>query len=292
MKTVAGVEWIKNYIGDFASIEESAINNILIKEGLKEVKAADRPNPRKAGSVAIVPVFGVLMKRPSIEERVFEGAINTETVAANVQAAAADPNVKAIVMHIDSPGGSVAGIEEAAAIITEAKKSKHVVALADSMAASAAYWLACCADEIVVTPSGDVGSIGVIATHFDVSKALENFGVKVSMIKAGKYKGEGSPYEPLGEEAQAYMQDRVNAYYASFVNVVAKGRGVSAEKVKNDFGGGRVIGAKEAVKLGMADRVGSLNDVLHTLGASSLSVMPKAINLDLAAKKLALHEKS
>ena len=115
---------------------------------------------------------------------------------------------------------------------------------------------------MIVTPSGQVGSIGVFAAHDDLSRAYDAAGVTTTLIAAGKYKVEGNPFEPLGDEAKAYIQSRIDDYYGMFVRGVAKGRGVSVDKVRSDFGQGRMVGAADAVTAGLADRVGTLEDAI------------------------------
>jgi len=127
---------------------------------------------------------------------------------------------------------------------------------------------------LIVTPSGEVGSIGVVAAHMDISKMAESAGLKVTLVSAGKYKTEGNQFEPLSDEARAALQVRVDDYYAMFVKAVARNRGVSPADVRNGFGEGRVVGAKQAVALGMADRVATLDETLARLGVSR---MPQAM---------------
>jgi len=167
-----------------------------------------------------------------------------------------------VVLDVDSPGGAVNGVEELADEMLRARGQKPVVAVANTLAASAAYWIATAADEVVVTPSGEVGSIGVFAVHEDFSAALEAAGIRVSLVSAGKYKMEGNPYEPLGDEGRAALQERVDDYYGMFVGAVARGRGVAAKDVREGFGQGRLVGARQAVELGMADRVATLDETL------------------------------
>jgi len=150
--------------------------------------------------------------------------------------------------------------------IMAGRAQKKIVAVANGMAASAAYWLACCATELVVTPSGQVGSIGVFAAHEDMSKALEQEGVKVSLVSAGKFKTEGNPYEPLSDEARAALQAKVDEFYGMFVKSVAKGRGVSQASVRDGYGQGRMLLASAAVKEGLADSISTLDQVLSKLG--------------------------
>jgi ClpP class serine protease len=133
------------------------------------------------------------------------------------------------------------------------------------MAASAAYWLATQVDELVVTPSGSVGSVGVFAAHEDVSKAEELAGVKVTLISAGPHKTEGNEHEPLSDDARQSIQDFVNAYYAMFTTDVAKGRGTTRALVEANFGGGREVLAADALKAGMVDRVDTLENTVRRL---------------------------
>jgi signal peptide peptidase SppA len=196
------------------------------------------------------------------------GGTNAEQLGSQFQTMVADPSIKAIVLDVDSPGGSVAGTSELSAMIFNARGRKPIVAQVNANAASAAYWIASAADEIVVTPSGQVGSIGVFGMHDDISKALASEGISRSLISAGKFKVEGNPFEPLGEEARAAMQARVDVAYDTFVRDVARNRGVSLTAVRDGFGQGRMVDAAPAVTEGMADKVGTMQETLSRFGAS------------------------
>ena len=228
--------------------------------------AARRKDEPQAG-IAVVPVTGVISPRVhDVEGLSTGGGMSAEGFAAVMRQLAADPNIKGIVLDVDSPGGNVAGVPEAVGAIRDVKAAgKPITAVAHHWAASAAYWLASAADELVVTPSGEVGSIGVYVYHEDISKRLGMLGVTPTLIKAGANKAEGHPAFPLGEEAAAHVQARVDDYYGMFVKDVAKGRGVPLSTVRDSFGGGRMVGAQEAVRLGMADRVDSLADTIKRM---------------------------
>lgn len=219
-----------------------------------------RPGARGAGGIAVLPMIGVLSQRPQ-----FWGGMGTDIFTQIFRQAVADPNVGAIVLEVDSPGGSVSGMTELAAVIFEARKEKKIVAVASSLMASAAYWVASAAAELVVTPSGEVGSIGVYGIHVDQSKALELAGLKITEIAAGRFKTEGSPFKPLSGEAHKAMEKLVHGHYNRFIDDVARGRGVPPSRVRDGFGEGRVVGAQEAVKLGMADRVATLDATIARL---------------------------
>lgn len=229
-----------------------------------QYQAAAGSGYRVSGGVAVIPIFGVISKRIGMLEEMSGGA-SIDSVMAKFREAMADPSVTSIVLQIDSPGGSVYGIQEAATEIAAARGQKRIVAHADAMAASAAYWLGTAADEFVVTPSGEVGSVGVVAMHVDYSGALETDGVKVSYIHAGEHKVEGNPYQPLGEDARAFMQQRVDEYYEAFVGAVAKNRGIKAATVQKEFGQGRVYGAQQAKAVGMIDRIATLSETIQSL---------------------------
>lgn len=221
--------------------------------------------PRISGSVAVLPIRGAITNRADFFSALF-GDSAIETLSEDFAAMVNNQAIGAIVLDIDSPGGSVAGVQEFAHQILQARGVKKIIAVANTDAASAAYWIASAAEEIVVTPSGSVGSIGVFAVHSDFSDRYAQAGVKNTLIKAGKYKAEGNPYQPLNEEAQAALQTEVDQYYSHFVAAVAQGRGVKAAQVRNGFGEGRMVLAQDAVKAGMADRVGTLAETLVRLG--------------------------
>ena len=180
-------------------------------------------------------------------------------------------------------------LAELATEIVKARAQKPVVAVANSLAASAAYWIGCSAGEFYVTPGGEVGSIGVWQAHFDYSKALEEEGVKPTLISAGKFKVEGNPYVPLDPEAQAFMQSRVDDYYNAFIKAVAKGRGVSVADVRDGMGEGRVLGADAALAAKMVDGIATFDDVLAKMQKSAVPQKPPgASRLGRARAALAL----
>jgi hypothetical protein len=151
------------------------------------------------------------------------------------------------------------------------------------MAASAAYAIAAAASELVVAPSGQVGSIGVFASHEDHSKELERAGVKVSLIRAGKYKTDGNPFEPLSDAARAELQGKVDDFYQMFVKSVAASRRDSQSNVKAGYGQGRCVTAPDAIRMNLADRIGTLDDVLLRLGVARPGMSTGGAGQKLAA---------
>jgi signal peptide peptidase SppA len=195
------------------------------------------------------------------------------------------PDVGTIVFDIDSPGGSTSGIAEVAEEIFKARGQKKMIAVSNTLMASAAYWIGSAADEIVVSPSSATGSIGVYTVHVDFSKQNEMLGVNPTYITAGKYKAETNEDQPLSSEAEAYLQSIVDDYYSLFAGAVAKHRSVNKSDVANGFGQGRVVTAKKAVELGMADRVATLSQVLEKLG---VGLQTNGRNLAVERKRIAL----
>ena len=226
-----------------------------------------------AGSgIAVLPLYGVVTQRGNMVDDISgPGSTSTQRFTDALRQVLADDTVGQILIDIDSPGGSVYGVSELASEIIKARAQKPVVAVANSLAASAAYWIGCSASEFYVTPGGEVGSIGVWQAHFDYSKAFEEEGVKPTLISAGKYKVEGNPYIPLDPEAQAFMQSRVDDYYGAFIKAVAKGRGVSVSEVRDGMGEGRVLGADAALAQKMVDGIATFDDVLARMQKSARS---------------------
>jgi capsid assembly protease len=235
----------------------------VLRDTRKQMAAAN------AGSgIAVLPLYGVVTQRGNMVDDISgPGSTSTQQFTSALRQVLADDTVGQILIDIDSPGGSVYGVAELASEIVKARAQKPVVAVANSLAASAAYWIGCSASEFYVTPGGEVGSIGVWQAHFDYSKALEEEGVKTTLVSAGKFKVEGNPYVPLDPEAQAFMQSRVDDYYNAFIQAVAVGRGVTVDDVRNGMGEGRVLGADAAMAQRMVDGIASFDDVLARMQA-------------------------
>jgi signal peptide peptidase SppA len=225
--------------------------------------AVTRPGP-KAGRVARVPVLGPISRRDSFWSMFF-GGTSVEGLIKTLREVEADSSIGTVVLDIDSPGGTVSGIPELVGEVRRLRESKHVVALANSLMASAAYWMGSQADEVIATPEAGVGSVGVFAVHEDWSKAWEQAGLKLTYISAGKYKTEGNFDEPLSDEARAHIQGFVDDAYGLFAADVAKGRGVTAEAVRAHYGEGRVLTAKDAKAAGMVDRVAGYEETMRRL---------------------------
>lgn len=248
--------------------------------------------PRMDGNVAVLPIRGFLMQKDNLVTKIL-GGTSTESISASLRQYAVDRSVSAIVLDVDSPGGSVFGISALAADIRAVRMKKPVVAVANSLAASAAYWLSSQASELNVAPGGLVGSIGVVEYHSDISKAEEMDGVKTTIISAGKYKAETNPFGPLSDEAQADIQARVDSYYQDFLRDVAAGRGATVNQVRDGYGQGRIVTANRAVQMGMADKVATLDQVLAKFTVQPASRSARALEqpAEIAAEEPAAPEK-
>lgn len=220
----------------------------------------ESPTQRQAG-VAVLPVRGMIVPRATYWSGLF-GMTGLDQLAGSLAAALADSEVGEIVLDIDSPGGSVAGVAEMAERIYQARGVKPITAVVNHLAASAGYWLASAAGSVVVSESAEVGSIGVYAMHANAAGMLEKEGVQVTLISAGEFKTEGNPYQPLSDAARAAIQGRIDRYYGQFVGDVARFRGRTDSDVRDNFGRGRIVGMADALTAGMADRRGDLAGVL------------------------------
>ena len=243
-------------------------NRALRDAAFPEMQAEAAPVPQRARpeateTIAVIPVHGAISRRSDSIFSELLGGTSLDTLSQQLAHARDEEQIKAIVLHVDSPGGGVYGIDEMAQAISELNKHKPVIAFADGLAASAAYWLIAGASHIVATPSAELGSIGVYAVHFDESRMLDQFGVTPTLIKAGEFKAEANPYQPLSDEDRAAMQSRIDTHYNRFLTRVARGRGISASKVRDTFGKGRVLDAVQAEAVGMATAIGGWPDVVR-----------------------------
>lgn len=208
---------------------------------------------RQTGKIGLMGIHGTISHRPSIFT---SGGMSAMEIREAAKAFEVDEDIAEVIIDVDSSGGSVFGLPEAARAIYELRSAKPVTAVVNANAHSAAYFLASQATEIVTTESGYLGSIGVILPVIDDSEEEAN----VTYIKAGKYKAEG--YEAPTDEYKEHMQGLVDEFYSQFIDAVARGRGIEASKVEADFGQGRSFLAKEAISRGMADRIATLDEVI------------------------------
>jgi len=219
------------------------------------------PSPPASG-VAVVPITGDIHFRSDLFDELFGIESSVQTITSRFRQALASADVEAIVLAVDSPGGTVDGVDELAAEIRAARGTKPIIAQAAPLMASAAFWLASAADEIVAMPSSRIGSVGVVMIHQEISRMAEADGVTTTIIRSNPDKLGVSRFEPLSEDAKAQLQEMANEFGRMFNAALADGRGVSLAKVETDFGRGRVFLAREALQRGMIDRIGTLDETV------------------------------
>lgn len=214
-------------------------------------KAQNKPFAFQDG-VAIIPIHGSLINRFG---QCYGYVTGYNFIRRQRDAAMADPDVTAIVYDVNSGGGEAAGCFELADESFALRGTKPTISVVDSACYSAAYALASTSDQVVVTPTGGAGSVGVYTMHVDMSKMLENWGLDITLIHAGEHKVDGHPYAELPEDVRADMQKSVDATYNKFVESVARNRNLSVEAVKDTQA--RCYSADDALALGLIDSVAS-----------------------------------
>jgi len=190
----------------------------------------------------------------------------TSTIATRValRAAIDDQKVNAIMVVVDSPGGTVAGTQELADAITAAAGSKPLAVYVDDLSASAAVWATAGASEITAGRSARIGSVGVINVLEDTSKEAEANGVEVIVFATGGYKGVGVDGASVTDEHRTYMQSLVDDMGAMFFDAVAAGRNISAEAM-TEIKSAKIFNAQKALELGLIDRIGTFEDAAASL---------------------------
>lgn len=214
--------------------------------------------------LGILPISGPIFGKANLMTQM-SGATSLEMFQKDFAEMVNDDGINAILLQIDSPGGTDQLVQETGEQIFSARQQKPIYAIADTMIGSAALWLACQANEIYSTPSGSVGSLGAYTVHEDQSAADAQQGRKFTYISAGPHKVEGNPHEPLSPEAKAHRQETIDELYEGFVSAVATGRNLSVEKVKSDFGGGRMLTPSKALDAGMIDGITSMDNLVGHL---------------------------
>lgn len=250
------------------------------KYSAEEVQAritqkTEREIQKAEGNIGILPIQGVIGERMNLLDDI-SGGTSTELISKQFRAMLNDNAVKAIVGDFHTPGGVARSVEELAQEFYDARGIKPMIAQINTCAASAGYWLASQFDEVVVTPSGQAGSIGVYTIHDDISEMLAMEGIKETLIYAGEFKVLGNELEPLSAEAKSVMQKRVDELAASFTRSVARGRNVSVSQVNDRFGQGLMFGANELLDRGMADRVAPMAETLARFGVELNPALSRA----------------
>ncbi len=214
--------------------------------------------------VAVIPVTGPLFRYANLFTAI-SGATSYEMLAQDFTTALDSPDISAIILNIDSPGGEVNGCSELANMIFAARSKKPIIAYASGDAASGAYWIASAAAEVVASETSGLGSIGVVAVYRG-AKPDKNAPTTIEIVSSQ------SPFKRLNpetDEGRSKLQVRIDAMAEVFVQTLARNRGIEAAQVLEQFGGGDILIGAHAVNAGLADRIGSLEKLIAEYSASS-----------------------
>jgi signal peptide peptidase SppA len=214
-------------------------------------------NATERDGVAILPVTGPLFRYANIFTSI-SGATSYELIAKDFRIALDNPQIKAIILDIDSPGGEVNGVSELSSMIHEARGKKPIIAYASGDAASGAYWIASAADEIVVSETSALGSIGVVGMY----RADDENNKTIEIVSSQ------SPHKRLdvsSDEGRIRLQARIDSMADVFINAIARHRNIDPQTILSDYGGGDVMIGQNAILAGLADRIGSLDHLLQEL---------------------------
>lgn len=251
-------------------LTEEHYRNVLSAYGRKMEVTSGKPFPYAGNGTAVIPVHGSLLNRYNYAS---SNATGYNAIRSMMNAALSDPDVSRIVLDINSPGGQAAGCFELCEDIRAARAVKPVHAVVDAGAFSAAYAIASAATDITVTPSGEVGSIGVVSMHMNIGPMLKEFGVDISFIFAGKHKVDGNPFEALPDDVRANIQADVDRFYGRFVASVAAGRDGKITEEAARKTEAACFDAETALTLGLVDAVKSADAALASFEANTAGLL-------------------
>lgn len=251
------VTYLENHelAAEFASGGVSASSDADFWADQDGQKRSYRPYIVKDG-ILHVPVQGVLLHR--FPYQLGGWATGYDYIEKAIRRGVDDSAVRGILLVVDSPGGMVAGCFELVDKIVSMRGRKPIMGFAYDYAFSAAYAIISASDRVTVTRSGHTGSVGVLSMHVDYAKMLDDWGLKITLIHAGKHKVDGNPYEALPESVRERIQARVNKSYATFVSTVARNRNMSEDAVRATEA--LTYDAQDSVEVGFADAVGAFED--------------------------------
>ena len=244
-------------------ILESHLNGTVSSEQLRLKSEAFNDygsGEKRVGNIGVLPLYGPIFPKADLMTEM-SGATSMESFQQDFRKMMADPSVSAILMDIDSPGGSTALITEMMDEIRAARDVKPIYSVANTVAASAAYGIASAAGKMFATDSAQVGSVGTYLVHEDDSRKLENEGVDRTVIKAGRFKA--MHLESLSDEAKGQLQDFVDDTNDRFIAGIAAGRRTSADDIRSNYGEGGVLTPSKAVQAGMIDGIGTFDAVVN-----------------------------
>jgi signal peptide peptidase SppA len=249
----------------------SAMQNVMaLGATYSQVKPREEERPyllSTLGSVGVIRIAGPLVNNDSAYNRYYNITSYADIRRAAIFAAQ-DSSIKVVLLDINSGGGMVSGISDTANLLATINKDlKPVVAFSDGGMLSAAYWTGATARKIYASNTANLGSVGVITTHIEMSKMLADAGVGVTVLRAGEFKALASNVEPLSDPARAQIMAQLEGTYKVFIEHVAAARGMSVEAADKSIGQGRVFLGQAAVAAGAADAITSFDDLVGTLQA-------------------------
>ncbi len=222
-------------------------------------------NPK---GIAIIRIYGVLTKKTEAFDHILD-MTSYENIHEEIESALEDKSIETILLDIDSPGGEVNGVFDLADFIYESRTKKRIIAIANDDAYSAAYAIASSAEKVFVSRTSGVGSIGVIASHIDQSRFDERQGIKYTTIFAGSRKNDLNPHEPMTSESLGSLQKEVDRLYEMFLQLIARNRGLSIEKIRSTEAG--LYFGEKAVEIGVADGVTTFFEFINNHRSVSMT---------------------
>ncbi|WP_264688669.1 S49 family peptidase [Wolbachia endosymbiont (group B) of Catoptria pinella] len=248
-----------NWMCKSMMIEQKSFDLLSLYNGkqpiFKNIKHAINQNIEKT---AVIAIHGILTKKPGAFDD-FLGMTSYEKIQEEIEEALENKEVETIILDIDSPGGEVNGVFDLADFIYSARGKKRIIAIANDDAYSAAYAIASSAEKVFVSRTSGVGSIGVIASHIDQSGFDEKCGIKYTTVFAGSRKNDLNPHEPITSESLESLQKEVGRLYEMFLQLIARNRGLSIEKIRSTEAG--LYFGKNAVDIGLADGMTILSSI-------------------------------
>jgi len=203
-------------------------------------------------SEKVIPIHGILTKKSEVFDDIL-GMTSYDEIEEQIKQALSDSSIETILLDIDSPGGEVNGLFDLSDFIYRARGEKEIIAIANDDAYSAAYAIASSAEKVYVSRTSGVGSIGVIASHIDQSEFDEKQGIKYTTVFAGNRKNDLNPHEPITSESLESLQKEVDRLYEMLVELIARNRNLSTEKIKSTEAG--LYFGENAIEIGLADEV-------------------------------------
>jgi signal peptide peptidase SppA len=259
----------------------SAAEQVQLAEKLGYSYDDEDPSSRllsKQGSVGVISIRGPLTNSDRSWMNSYMGTTGYPEIRSALVEAAKDSSIKSILLDVSSGGGAVSGVSDTAKLIQMVGKHKPIIAYADGVMASAAYWLGSSASKIYASDTADVGSVGVINVHTERTGMMEQMGVKATVMRAGKYKALGHPMEAFTDEARTQWQAGLDAVYSVFVQHVADARGVTYAKADSTMAQGREFVGEAAVGVGLVDGVATFDEVLAQMQQKGVDNSPFQFN--------------